>query len=220
MALEAVLFDFDGVVLDTSDQLFQGYKKIFDRYNAKYTEKDFNEIYGLKTKEHFKKIFLDNNIKISNTEVNELVTERDEYYRELCSKNLKALPGVNNLLKELKNNGLKVGLASSSSKGNLNFLLPKIGLYTYFDQIIAGTDVSNGKPNPEIYLKTCERLEVNPSDCVGIEDTEIGVNALKNASIKSIVVTLTNRRQYNFSKADLVIRSLEEIDLEKIKSLF
>ncbi len=220
MPLEAVIFDFDGVILDTSDQLFQGYKQVFDRFNVKYTEDHFNEVYGLKTKEHFRKILLDNNIDLSDNELNSMVEERDKYYRELCSSNLAPLPGVKELLMNLSNNKVKIGLATSTSRGNVDFFLPRLGIADFFSEILAGTEVTRGKPNPEIYLKTCKKLDVKPVNCVGIEDTEIGISALKNANMKSIVVTLTNRKHYDFSNADLVVKTLEEIDINVIKKLF
>jgi len=217
--IQAVIFDFDGVLLDTSDQLYQGYKKVFTRLNIDYKKEQFNENYGLKTKEHFKKVLSENNIRISNEELNKLVEERDIFYRGICN-NLELLPGARKLLYELKNKNIKLGVASSTSRGNLNFFLPKLGLQDYFDHILAGNEVTRGKPHPEIYLTICDHLNIKPSYCVGIEDTDKGINALKSANMKAVAVTLTNRKKYDFSKADLIVRSLEELNWPKIKALF
>jgi beta-phosphoglucomutase family hydrolase len=220
MSLEAVIFDFDGVILDTSDQLFLGYKRVFDRFDVEYTERHFNEVYGLKTKEHFRKILLDNGMDLSDNELKRLVEERDIYYREICSESLEPLPGIKELLEELEQNNIKIGLATSTSRGNIEFFLPKLGIYDHFNHILAGTEVTKGKPNPEIYLKTCAKLGAIPEKCVGIEDTEIGVAALKNANMKSIAVKLTNRKEYDFNNADLVVETLEDINFENIMNLF
>ncbi len=217
--IQAVIFDFDGVLLDTSDQLYQGYKKVFTRLDIDYKKEQFNENYGLKTKEHFKKVLSENNIRISNEELNKLVEERDIFYRGICN-NLELLPGARKLLYELKNKNIKLGVASSTSRGNLNFFLPKLGLQDYFDHILAGNEVTRGKPHPEIYLTICDHLNIKPSYCVGIEDTDKGINALKSANMKAVAVTLTNRKKYDFSKADLIVRSLEELNWSKIKALF
>jgi len=217
--IQAVIFDFDGVLLDTSDQLYQGYKKVFTRLNIDYKKEQFNENYGLKTKEHFEKVLSENNIRISNEELNKLVEERDIFYRGICN-NLELLPGARKLLYELKNKNIKLGVASSTSRGNLNFFLPKLGLQDYFDHILAGNEVTRGKPHPEIYLTICDHLNIKPSYCVGIEDTDKGINALKSANMKAVAVTLTNRKKYDFSKADLIVRSLEELNWSKIKALF
>jgi len=217
--IQAVIFDFDGVLLDTSNQLYQGYKKVFTRLNIDYKKEQFNENYGLKTKEHFKKVLSENNIRISNEELNKLVEERDIFYRGICN-NLELLPGARKLLYELKNKNIKLGVASSTSRGNLNFFLPKLGLQDYFDHILAGNEVTRGKPHPEIYLTICDHLNTKPSYCVGIEDTDKGINALKSANMKAVAVTLTNRKKYDFSKADLIVRSLEELNWSKIKALF
>jgi beta-phosphoglucomutase family hydrolase len=220
MQFDAVIFDFDGVILDTSDQLYLGYKHVFNKFDVEYTEKHFNDVYGLKTKEHFRKILLDNGIDLQNDELKKLVGERDVYYREICSKSIQPLPGIKGLLEELKQNNIKIGLATSTSRDNIDFFLPKLGIDNYFDQILAGTEVTRGKPDPEIYLKTCSKLGAQPDNCAGIEDTEIGVNALKNANMKSIAVTLTNRKKYDFSNADLVVNTLEEINVDKLRDLF
>ncbi|RLF93233.1 phosphatase, partial [Thermococci archaeon] len=147
------------------------------------------------------------------------VEERDIFYRGICN-NLELLPGARKLLYELKNKNIKLGVASSTSRGNLNFFLPKLGLQDYFDHILAGNEVTRGKPHPEIYLTICDHLNIKPSYCVGIEDTDKGINALKSANMKAVAVTLTNRKKYDFSKADLIVRSLEELNWSKIKALF
>jgi beta-phosphoglucomutase len=203
--LEAVVFDFDGVLLDTSDQLYIGYKRVFAKFGIEYHEWQFNENYGLKTKEHFNKILIENNKKLTDEQLNQLVVERDEFYREKCQEVTEPLPGVVKLLKDLKNKDIKLGVASSTSRDNLDYFLPKINILQYFDCTLAGTEVSHGKPNPEIYLKLCDMLKANPIKCVGLEDTDKGVAALRNAGIYAIAVTLTNRKKYNFSKADLVV---------------
>jgi beta-phosphoglucomutase len=218
--IQGVIFDFDGVLLDTSNQLYQGYKKIFKHFNIDYKKERFNENYGLKTKEHFKKILSKNNIGTSDEELNKLVEERDIFYKQICNEDLKLLPGAEKLLDELKNKNIKLGLASSTSRGNLNFFLPNLGLQTYFDHVLGGDEVARGKPHPKIYLTICNRLNIEPSYCVGIEDTDKGINALKNANMKAVAVTLTNRKQYDFSKADLIVRSLEELNWSKIMALF
>lgn len=218
--IQGVIFDFDGVLLDTSNQLYQGYKKVFKHFNIDYEKEQFNENYELKTKEHFKKILSENNIRTSDEELNKSVEERDIFYKQICNEDLKSLPGAQKLLDELKDKNTKLGLASSTSRGNLNFFLPKLRLQTYFDHIIGGDEVTRGKPHPDIYLTICDRLNIEPSYCVGIEDTDKGINALKNANMKAVAVTLTNRKQYDLSKADLIIRSLEELNWSKIKSLF
>jgi beta-phosphoglucomutase len=218
--LKAVLFDFDGVILETSDQLFQGYKMVFNRLGIKYSEKKFNILYGLKTKEHFRKILVDSNVFLSDDELDKLVEERDFHYRQICSRDLTPLPGAIKLLKALKQNKIKIGLATSTSKKNIDFFLIKLEIKDFFNQVLAGTEVSKGKPDPEIYLNTCLKLNVAPENSVGIEDTEIGITSLHNAKMKSIAVTLTNRKKYDFSKADLVVKTLEEVNVKIILSLF
>ncbi|WP_455392562.1 HAD family hydrolase [[Eubacterium] cellulosolvens] len=211
--LEAVIFDFDGVLLDTSDQLYLGYKRVLARFGIEYQESQFNENYGLKTKEHFNKILLENNIELPDDELNKLVVERDEVYREKCKEVSKPLPGVKDLLDELSEQNIKLGVASSTSRDNLDYFLPKIGIQKHFESTLAGTEVTNGKPDPEVYLKLCEQLDAEPTLSIGVEDTDKGVAALKNAGMMAVAVTLTNRKNYDFSKADLIVKTLNDVNL-------
>jgi len=158
-------------------------------------------------------------LKLDDDQLNQLVVERDEFYREKCKTVTEPLPGVVKLLKDLKDKNIKLGVASSTSRDNLDYFLPKINVLQYFDCTLAGTEVSHGKPNPEIYLKLCEMLGANPVKCVGLEDTDKGVAALKNAGIKAIVVTLTNRKEYDFSKADLVVKTFDELNTSTLTNL-
>lgn len=218
--LQAVLFDFDGVLLDTSDQLFEGYKRVFSSFGINYLESQFNDNYGLKTKEHIAKVLKENDIELHRDELDGLVVERDKFYQEKCAEVSEPLPGVVCLLGELRTKNLKIGVASSTSRDNLDYFLPKIGIQKYFDFTLAGTEVNNGKPHPEIYLKLCDQLKIDPKNCAGFEDTDKGVGALKNAGIFAIAVTLTNRKEYDFSKADLVVSSMDELNAAKLVSYF
>jgi len=218
--MEAVIFDFDGVILETSEQLFEGYKYVFSKFNIDYSEDEFNSNYGKKTKEHIKDVLKGRNISLSNEELDKLVSQRDDFYRKLCSNHLELLSGVRKLLDELKENKITMGLASSTHRKNIDFFLKKLDLAKYFKSTLGGNEITRGKPNPEIYLTICRNLNVNPENCVGIEDTNKGIFALKNANMKSIAVTLTNKVEYDFSGADLIINNLEELSLLKITKLF
>jgi beta-phosphoglucomutase len=218
--MQAVIFDFDGVILETSNQLFLGFKEVFLKFNIDYTENDFNQNYGRRTKEHIKIILENNNIFVSDIDLENLVLERDIFYRNLCSNKLELLPGVRTLLDELKNNSIIIGLGTSTHRLNIEFFMKILDLEKYFSFTLCGNEVLRGKPDPEVYNKVCQGLGVNPLNCIGIEDTGNGVLALKNAGCKAIAVTLTNRKKYDFSKADLIVDNLTELNLNKIKNLF
>ena len=98
---------------------------------------------------------MDNNIELSDEELNKLVAERDIFYRQICSDHLEALPGVESLLVDLRQNNLKVGLATSTSRGNIEFFLPKLGIYDYFDQVSVQDRVKEhleGKMNRRLFI--------------------------------------------------------------------
>lgn len=216
--MEAVLFDFDGVLLESSQQLYQGYAYVLKQFGIDYSEEEFNSNYGLKTKEHLGKVLSERGQNLTDAELDALVKKRDIFYRKLCDQELTACPGVNKLLDEIKKHGVKIGLGSSTHRDNLDFFLEKLGIKKYFEVIVAGNEVKRGKPDPFIYLKCCEALGVDPRECVGIEDTDKEVAALKAAGAKAIAVTLTNRKEYDFSNADLVVKTLEEVDWDTLNN--
>jgi len=218
--LQAVLFDFDGVLVETSAELFQGYREVFKKFRIDYQESEFNKNYGLKTKEHFEKVLLGHGIQSSSSQLDSMVLERDRIYRNTCRGNIKLLRGAIDLLNDLRQKGLKLGIASSTHRDNIDFLLPLLKIEKYFDYRIGGNEVKRGKPNPEGYLTLCNKLGIHPSVCAGIEDTDKGVQSLKQAGIKAIAVTLTNRQNYDFSSADLIVPTLQDLNYEKIRDLF
>lgn len=215
--VEAVLFDFDGVLLETSDLLYEGYRKVLSTFGIEYSEREFNTNYGLKTKEHFRKVLREKGIEQREEELEILVRTRDDIYQALCrEQELVLLPGVKRLLEEIDGERTIMGIASSTSRVNLDFFLPQLGISDYFSATVAGNEAKRGKPHPEIYCTLCERLEVDPRKCVGIEDTQKGVEALDAAGITPIAVTFTNRVTYNFSQAAYIVRTMEELTYQRI----
>jgi len=217
--MEAVIFDFDGTLVETSHLLYMGYKEVFSKYSIDYSENEFNSNYGLKTKQHLNTVLKKREISLSDKELNKLVKLRDKFCREKCENDIDLLFGARKFLEELNKNNIIMGIASSVSRQNLEFFIKKLKIQKYFSFYIGGDEVSKGKPNPEGYLRVCKSLNVNPKNCVGVEDTDKGINALVNAKMKAIAITLTNRKKYDFSNADLVINNWKELNLSKVQSL-
>ena len=217
--LKAIIFDFDGVILDTAEKNYLSYKHIFLQLGINYLREEFNLNFGMRTKDHLNDVLKKSGFILSEEELDELVLKRDEFYRKRWEGSIEMLPGMESILKELKENNIKIAIASLTHRNNLDFFIEKLGLKEYIDNSVAGNEVSAEKPSPEIYLKACSELGVSPDLCVGVEDTEKGVASLRGAGIKSIAVTLTNTKKHNFSNANLVVSSLEQINLKKLLQL-
>ena len=121
------------------------------------------------------------------------------------------------LLDDLRDNNFKLAVASSSPLRVINFVLDMFSLHKYFPVIVSGECTDNGKPHPAIYLHTADRLEVEPSECVAIEDSINGLRSAKAAGMYCIAVPDKRLSQVEFQNADLIVSNLDRISPELIK---
>ncbi|MCX6802863.1 MAG: HAD-IA family hydrolase, partial [Candidatus Diapherotrites archaeon] len=131
-------------------------------------------------------------------------------------KGIRPLPGAIELAKAAKKSGLKIAVASGSRKKFVFPILKKMGLEKTFDLVLCADDVKKGKPNPEIFLKCAKRLRVQPKNCLVLEDAENGIIAAKRAGMKAIALKSGYSGKQDFSKANKVVKSLEEIKLDTL----
>lgn len=190
---KAVIFDMDGVISNTNPYHKKAWLKFAEKYNLEITDYDLkNNMYGRTNNEIFKFLFkkglLAGDIKV-------LSGEKEKIFREIYKDNAKPLKGLINFLNELKNSGIKIGLATSAPKDNVNFILNKLNIRSFFDLVIDPSGVLKSKPDPEIYLKSAELLKVKPQECIVFEDSIPGVEAGKAAGMKVIGVTSTHSKQ-------------------------
>jgi HAD superfamily hydrolase (TIGR01509 family) len=130
------------------------------------------------------------------------------------------MTGILELLSNLKKEGIKIGLASSSPLETINLILEKFEIKDYFDAVISGEDLKRGKPAPDIYLKAAELLSVCPENCIGIEDSNHGVCAAKSAGMKCVGLQNTNSGNQDLSNSDLKVDSIEQLNTLMLKNLF
>ena len=147
-----------------------------------------------------------------------MIKERERIYRDISKDILQIFPGAAELVEALIKNDFKLAVASSGTWDKLNFNLEEAGLEDSFKVRICANDVNEGKPDPEVYLKAAEKLGVKPEECVVIEDSYNGVKAAKAAGAKCIAVTSTFEKS-KLKEADVIVNSLEEIDISMIKNI-
>jgi HAD superfamily hydrolase (TIGR01509 family) len=143
---------------------------------------------------------------------------RISYFSSL--ENVHPIPGVVELLEELKWHAIKTALASSSSAAVIEIFLSKLGLRNFFQRIVSGDAIEKGKPDPDIFLHTATALGEYPADCVVIEDSANGVNAAKLAGMKCIGFKNANSGDQDLSLADMVIDDFRNVTIAIIKSLY
>ncbi|OEG00139.1 beta-phosphoglucomutase [Vulcanibacillus modesticaldus] len=214
--LEAVIFDLDGVITDTAEYHFLAWKKLADKIGVPF-DREFNEkLKGIGRLESLELILNQGNKKLTEQEKLELAKEKNEYYLELIQGITPAnlLPGILPLLKELKENGIKIALASASK--NAKTVIDKLQIKEYFDYVVDAAKIKKGKPDPEIFMTAAEELNLPYQNCIGIEDAEAGILAIKAAKMMAIGVGKTD----SMKEADLIVKDTDELTLELLKQRF
>ena len=212
--IKAVVFDMDGTIADSEKIAQKVTREFFQKRGIVLTREEEKIMFGLNWKDLVKEILksrgLDYNQNIKNT--------LKERYVRTMSRDVKALPGVYDLLAEV-NKSLKVGLATNSRHREVDIIFDKLGFHEYFHLKLARDHVKKGKPDPEIYLKAADTFSVKPFECVVFEDSMIGLMAAKSAGMKRVAIVNTYTREELGGEADLVIDSYRDINLSKILKL-
>ena len=183
--IKAVIFDMDGTMLDTEHVKEEGLKYVGESLNVKIDDQTLTQIRGTNNK-RLKEI-LGN--KFEGLDVEKLLKTREKYVEKYFENNpIEPKKGLLELLDFLKNNDYKMAVASSSNLEVIKKYLKKVGVFDYFDVIIGGDIVTKGKPDPEIYSKCLEQLNLSKEECIGVEDTANGVLSIHGAGMKPIMI--------------------------------
>ncbi|MDT2428256.1 MAG: beta-phosphoglucomutase [Enterococcus avium] len=178
---KGVLFDLDGVITDTAEYHYLAWKKLADELGITI-DREFNEKLKGVSREDSLRLILEHGKResdFSETEFQQLAKSKNDNYVEMIQavSPKDVYPGILELLKELKNAGIKISLASASKNGP--FLLKQMALTDYFDGIADPAKVAAGKPAPDIFILAAQVLGLDPDECIGIEDAQAGIAAIK-----------------------------------------
>lgn len=213
-----VIFDMDGVIVDTEPLHRKAFFRHFEHLNLDLNEEMYTRFTGKSTRNVYQNICshfgLDRNIE-------ELVNEKREIFNGLFStdKELDLLDGVGELIKELHENQVQLILASSSAKVTIGKIFERFNLYQYFSHIVSGEDFPESKPNPAIFNEANRLSGVGKEECVVIEDSTNGIRAANNAGIFCIGYKSFHSKNQDYSTADLVIGHFNEVDCDSIKTI-
>ena len=208
-AVEAVIFDLDGLILDSETPEYLAWQAVYARYGLEFPLAGWLHNVGRNDGPFDPLVpFRREDSPASAAAVAALWEERrDELLREF----LTPLPGVVTLLDGVGRAGWRTAVASSSRVARVRALLAALGLSARFDTLAGGDEVAHGKPAPDVYLLAAERLRVRPTSCVALEDSENGVRAAASAGMRCIAVPSAMTRGMDFSRADLVVGSLVDV---------
>jgi len=213
--LQAVIWDMDGVLVDSCSFHFSAWHRIFDKYKWIVSDETLRGTFGM-TNDQVIQNFC--NSPLDHETINAIGSEKDRLFREFISTEARFLPGVQTWLQEFRKNGIKQALASSGSWENINTVLDTLHARQYLDAIVSGED-SASKPAPDVFLLAAKELAASPSRCLVIEDAIAGVQAAKVAGMQCLAVTTTNPPE-QLNGADLIVRDLIDLKKQMIKKLF
>ncbi|EKD85764.1 MAG: phosphatase/phosphohexomutase [uncultured bacterium] len=216
--IKAVIFDMDGVIVDSEPLNDQHMQIHFQRIGIKFTVDYVEQFRGTNSKTVWTKVKQDFNLTES---LDELITKSRASYIDFLKnkKDIVPVSGVKELLQRLGHNHFKTAVTSSASPKRIDLLLDVCRIKNLFDIIVSTDDVVHGKPAPDVYLKTAERLKIPPNQCVVIEDAENGVKAAKSAGMKVIGFAGLPYNKQNLSHADKIIFSFDEMSSSLIQAL-
>lgn len=214
--IKAVIFDMNGVIVN-DEKIHQRSWKIFcKRHNFKVSREEFKtKFLGRIEKEILTYLFKK---QLSKKDLEKYVSERVKIAMDLFRPNLAPINGSLPLIKNLYAEKMPLALATAARDLYTNFILEGLNIKKYFKVVTTAEDIFKGKPDPEIYLKTARKLNLNPKVCIVFEDTPAGVKAAKTAGMKVIAIMTTVSRN-ELSHADIIINSFAKIDIKEIKRL-
>ncbi|MGI4728507.1 MAG: beta-phosphoglucomutase [Janthinobacterium lividum] len=215
MNVKACIFDLDGVIVDTAVYHFKSWKRLADELGINFTEHDNERLKGVSRMRSLEIILEIGNVTKTPAEQEVLAARKNEWYTEMITKMKpeEVLPGAREFLELVRKARIKTALGSASK--NSGIILEKTGLTQYFDAIIDGNHVSKAKPDPEVFLKGAEAVQVQPADCVVFEDAIAGVEAGLAGGMKVVGIG----SPAILTKANLVVSGLDKMNLEKLNTL-
>ncbi len=215
MPLEAAIFDLDGVVVNTVPLHFEAWKQMFNEYGHEFTFDDYKQkVDGIPRYDGAKAILTE----LSDDEIHTAGDKKQGYFRELLdAAEIPRYDSTIKLIGDLQAAGIKVAVISSSK--NCPHILKKLGLFDRLDTVISGSDITKGKPDPQIFLMAAERVGAQPQDCVVFEDAVLGVEAARRGDMRCVGIDRYDHPE-RLAKADVVVKDASEISVDGLKELF
>ena len=222
--LKAVIFDFDGIIVDTEPIHFQAFQSILQPLGLGYSWDEYLEKYiGFDDRDAFREAFSSTGNILDDVMLADLINRKAEFFERIVRQGVQPYPGVLDLVKALSGN-LPLGLCSGALRRDIMPILEQFGLQTAFDIIVTADDVQASKPDPESYLLSIKRLteifqpsNIFPQDCIAIEDTPAGILSAAGAGLHVIAVTNSYEKQ-RLRGAIHITDSLENITIGDLRS--
>lgn len=213
----AAIFDWDGVIIDSSRQHEGGWELLAREEGRTLPPGVFKRSFGMKNEKVITELL---SWTTDLAEIRRLSLRKEEFYRELLRRDGTALlPGTREWLDRLRAEKVPCAVGSSTPRLNIDCVLELLGIGSYFDAFVTAEDVSHGKPDPEVFLAAATRLGTPPERCVVFEDAHVGIEAALRAGMKVIALTTTHPAE-TLGGANRIVNRLDELELEEVAAWF
>ena len=212
---KALIFDMDGVIVNNDRYHCLSWVEFARKHGKEVTFDEVTSWFGSTNRTILEDLFENT---LSPAQITQMGREKEIIYREMYARDIKPVSGLPDFLGSLDGSFL-VGLATSAPGENVEFVLRETGLSGYFTSITDESDIKNGKPDPEIFLRAASKLGAVPADCLVFEDSHHGIVAARRAGMHVVGVATTHKPEM-LKDTDLIIRDFTEITVEKINDLF
>jgi len=215
--LRAVIFDMDGVLVDSYDAHLQSWQRIAAPHGYEMTPARFAATFGRTSREIIAELWGDG--RLTDEQIARLDDQKEALYREILQADFPVMDGAEELIDALHADGFVLAIGSSGPPQNVHLVIERLGWGKLLGAAVTGEDVTRGKPDPQVFLVASERLGVPPARCAVVEDAPLGVAAARAARMTSIALASTGRTREQLADANLVVDSLRELSPQLIRRL-
>jgi len=208
---QGVIWDMDGVLVDTAEFHFQAWSQALSEHGIPFTRELFTATFGMNNASILQSLRVSPTLRVSVSD------RKEQLFRQAVRGRVQPLPGVLAWLERLEAAGVQQAIASSAPPANIDALVDELGLRDYFDAIASGSDLP-GKPDPTLFLEAALLIGVPPERCVVVEDAIAGVKAARRAGMKCIAVTTTNPA-HALNEADVIVERLDVLPPDTFERL-
>lgn len=209
-----VIFDVDGVLVDSAEAHFRSWKLLAEECGGFVTRDQFASTFGRQNRDIVPILFGD----VNNSRLQALAGRKEEIYRDLIRQHPPIVEGASSLVHALHENGVHLAIGSSAPRKNIQLVLAAMGVADCISVIVSGDDVSRGKPDPQVFALAAERLGLPPGRCVVIEDAPVGIQAARAAGARTVAVLLYHSAD-SLADADCAVAKLADLTVEKTMAL-
>ncbi|SHJ27822.1 HAD family hydrolase [Flavobacterium haoranii] len=216
--IQTVIFDMDGVIVDTEPVHHFAYYQHFNELNIEVSDEMYRSFTGNSTRNIFQKLKVQFDLQ---EDVEDLILRKRHLFNEAfdLKEDLYLIEGVEELIKDLHANGIQLIVASSASNVTINRVFTRFNLHQYFTHIVSGEDFPKSKPHPAIFEHAASLSIAPKENCIVIEDSTNGIQAAVSAGIFCVGYDSFHSKDQDLSKANIIIRNFNELNFEKVRDL-